>query len=629
MTILRLVDLQIARADVGCQIQSDSSRAGWGTIPSPLSNPVKRGTGLCLPTAKCSLPWNRARCYAKNMAKASSYFTNGVVWDEAVDSGPTATLPKDPQPSVDRIDELARRILSGDILLPKFQRDFVWDGKQILRLLDSIARGFPIGSVLLWQSRQELRSENRIADLKIKLPKPDYPVNYLLDGQQRLSTICGAMFWPGGDLDSRWNIAYDLRKQEFSHLDTLDDPPLHQIRVNKLSDATLFFKHVASLDTLTSADKTALKERAELLFNRFKDYKIAVVTLGDMSIQDVAPIFERINSSGTQLTIVDLMRAATWSPEFDLIDAIEAILEDLGEKGFGQIDKKVVLRNISASSGGGFSAESIDSLRKYGPDKLKEAAAATEQAYRRAVDFLATQIGVEGAGVLPYINQFTVLAEVFRCVPKPTAEQYTAINQWFWRTALSGYFGGWNTGNMASDLEAIHTFAKDEEKEITVSVPKPKADIWLTRTFRLNNAHAKLLAIVLAHHAPIDLLTGQRVDTSKALASINVKEFHHFFPRAYLESKGEKQQRINCLANFVMLTAASNKEISDRSPSDYLKQVSTATGAALDEWLSSNLITKECFEAALHDDFDTFIERRAVVIHDAIWARTGWDKYTI
>jgi hypothetical protein len=127
-----------------------------------------------------------------------------------VASGPTAPVPKDPQPTVDRIDELARRILVGDILLPKFQRAFVWEKKQILRLLDSVNRGYPIGSVLLWQSRQELRSENSLADLPIKLPKPDYPVNYLLDGQQRLSTICGAMYWHRKDPFSDWNIAYDL-----------------------------------------------------------------------------------------------------------------------------------------------------------------------------------------------------------------------------------------------------------------------------------------------------------------------------------------------------------------------------------------------------------------------------------
>jgi hypothetical protein len=119
---------------------------------------------------------------------------------EIATTGPTAPVPKEPKPSVDRIDELARRILTGDILLPKFQRNFVWDRVQIRTLLDSVARGYPIGSVLLWQSTSELRSERRIADLDVDLPRPAYPVNYLLDGQQRLSSICGAMYWqPAGD----------------------------------------------------------------------------------------------------------------------------------------------------------------------------------------------------------------------------------------------------------------------------------------------------------------------------------------------------------------------------------------------------------------------------------------------
>jgi hypothetical protein len=106
-----------------------------------------------------------------------------------------------------------------------------------------------------------------------------------------------------------------------------------------------------------------------------------------MSIQDVAPIFERINSSGTPLTIVDLMRAATWSPDFDLIDSIDAILEELADKEFRKIDKKVILQNLSASAGGGFSAESIDSLRHYSPEQLSQAVETTADAYRRAVDF--------------------------------------------------------------------------------------------------------------------------------------------------------------------------------------------------------------------------------------------------
>jgi hypothetical protein len=343
-----------------------------------------------------------------------------------------------------------------------------------------------------------------------------------------------------------------------------------------------------------------------------------------MSIRDVAPIFERINSSGTPLTIVDLMRAATWSPDFDLIDSIQGILAELHDKGFGKVDKKVVLRNISASAGGGFSAESIDSLRKFTPSELKKGVDGAKEAYKRAVDFLATQVRVEGAEVLPYLNQFTVLAEILRCIPAPNASQYRAMSEWFWRTALAGYFSGWNTGNMASDLKAVHEFAAGKTAEIGPDVSKPNSDIWVTRTFRLNNAHAKLLAIVLAHHHPIDLLTGQHIDTTQALARINIKEFHHFFPRAYLEKRGEPQQKINSLANFVMLSSASNKLISDQAPSAYLKEVERAAGSHLNSWLSSNLISQRCFEAGKADDFERFISLRAEAIHSAVWTKTGW-----
>jgi hypothetical protein len=377
----------------------------------------------------------------------------------AATSGPTAPVPKEPKPSIDRIDELARRILTGDILLPKFQRDFVWERSQIIKLLDSVARGYPIGSILLWQSRQELRSEKRIADLDIDLPRPDYPVNYLLDGQQRLSTICGAMFWVGRDPKSRWNIVYDLRSQKFLHLDTLEDPPLHQIKLNKLSDPSAYFGHVASLGLLEASDKEELKRRAHDLFNRFKDYKIATVTLGDMEIKDVAPIFERINSTGTRLTIVDLMRAATWSPDFDLIDSIKAISDALSEEGFEGIDRKNVLRNISVAAGGGFSVGSISSLRKHDTERLKSAVEACQEAYKKVVDYLTTQINIPNADVVPYSNQITVLVEIFRQIPAPSASQYRAISEWFWKTSLTGYFSGWNTGNMSGDQTAVTEFA--------------------------------------------------------------------------------------------------------------------------------------------------------------------------
>jgi hypothetical protein len=548
---------------------------------------------------------------------------NGEVPEAPIGSGPTAPVPKEPTPSVDRIDVLAGRILTGDILLPKFQRSFVWEAPKILALLDSVARGYPIGSVLLWQSREELRSENRIGGLEIELPKPDYPVNYLLDGQQRLSTICGAMFWNSTDPRSRWNLAYDLRKRAFLHLDNLDDPPSHQVRLNKLADPAKFFAQVAVVSGI-EPDGEELADRANKLFSRFKDYKIATVTLGDMTIEDVAPIFERINSTGTPLTIVDLMRAATWSPDFDLVDSIEELLGALADKDFSGIDKKVILRNISASAGGGFSTGSIDDLRKLKADDLQTAAKATKDAYLRTVDFLATDIRISSARVIPYSNQLTVLAEVFRLIPTPSSDQLAAIRVWFWRTALAGYFSGWNTGQMASDQNSVVAFSKGASTEIEVAASEPRADIWVTRQFRANNAHAKLLAISLAHHSPIDLLTGAAIDLGHALAWENQKEFHHFFPRDYLKNQKVPRTRINCLANIVMLTSASNKRISNRAPSDYLKEVESAAGENLQTWLDTNLISRDAFEAAKEDDFGRFLALRAETLHRLLLPLAGW-----
>jgi hypothetical protein len=343
-----------------------------------------------------------------------------------------------------------------------------------------------------------------------------------------------------------------------------------------------------------------------------------------MSIEDVGPIFERINSRGTPLTIVDLMRAATWSDKFDLFDQIDVLLTDIAEKDFGDLDRKVILRSLSAAAGGGFSEGSIDNLRRYEADHLIEASAATRDAYRRAVDFLATELGIPSDRHIPYVNQLVVLAEVFRLLPNPNATRRLALKQWFWRTAVTGYFGGWNTGNMAADQQAAAKFAAGQSADLEMPVNDSGPGVWTTQQFRLNTAHAKILTLLLAFNQPVDLLTGQKIDVDKALHYTNSREYHHFFPRNFLVGKGLSTRRANLLANFVMLTADSNKKISNRAPSDYLKEVEAALGGNLKPALHSNLISDAAYAAAKIDDYDTFLKERAKAIYVRSKELTGW-----
>lgn len=92
-------------------------------------------------------------------------------------------------------------------------------------------------------------------------------------------------------------------------------------------------------------------DTAERLLQSIKDYKIAVVRIGDMSLGEVAPIFERINSTGRKLTMVDLMMAATFSEGFDLARAIAEIKSKCDSINFGGLSDTIILRSISAAAG--------------------------------------------------------------------------------------------------------------------------------------------------------------------------------------------------------------------------------------------------------------------------------------
>jgi len=105
------------------------------------------------------------------------------------------------------------------------------------------------------------------------------------------------------------------------------------------------------------------------------------------------------------------------------VETIDNILLELSIKDYGGIEKKTILRNMSSASGGGFSIENINNLRNKTIDELKSAAAETLEASKKTVDYLKSQIKIPNDNVIPYLNQFVVLTEIFRQIPRPNAEQ--------------------------------------------------------------------------------------------------------------------------------------------------------------------------------------------------------------
>jgi uncharacterized protein with ParB-like and HNH nuclease domain len=85
--------------------------------------------------------------------------------------------------------KVIERIRDGAIRIPGFQRKFVWEPDRAALLMDSIFKGYPFGSVLLWRTRTELKTEKTVGGFALPAPEKDYPIDYVLDGQQRLTSV--------------------------------------------------------------------------------------------------------------------------------------------------------------------------------------------------------------------------------------------------------------------------------------------------------------------------------------------------------------------------------------------------------------------------------------------------------
>lgn len=59
-----------------------------------------------------------------------------------------------PQPTHKNYTTLISNIENGEIKIPQFQRDFVWTLQRSAELLDSVVKGYPIGTFIFWLARQ-------------------------------------------------------------------------------------------------------------------------------------------------------------------------------------------------------------------------------------------------------------------------------------------------------------------------------------------------------------------------------------------------------------------------------------------------------------------------------------------
>lgn len=505
------------------------------------------------------------------------------------------------------INTLLTGIKQGEIKIPQFQRKFVWKDEQALDLLDSIANNYPIGSLLLWRTKEKLRTERNIGEFQLPSTDDMVPTDYVLDGQQRLTVIYSCLGAP--EEDEGFAVVYDLEDDVFLRLG--DYSKIHQFPLRRMFNTTRLLNFRTGLQTAAKA--VEYQQKLDVIIQAFTDYRIPVVTLKDLSVEEVCPIFERINSSGTKLSTYDLMVAATWNKDFDLNDEVDDIQEALRPKGFADIDRTTILKCLSAVKLGTIKEESLKTLRATNKDEMWNLIDTTKESLLKTVDLLSTEFKIYSWDFLSYEALVVIICYICANIDHLSPDQVHRVREWFWRASFGERYKVGGENFVSRDLRTVFDFVVDADGEGNDFGHPPSADEWMGITFRSNVSRSRAYMLALASKQPHNITNGAQIDPTLALSAYNKKQFHHVYPRAYLKRTGTMTDD-NLVINICMLAAAGNNVISDADPKVYLPRCARGLGKSADSVFASNLLPLPSqFDYSIAE-YEGFLEERAKIV---------------
>lgn len=542
--------------------------------------------------------------------------------------------------------DLLAEARAGRLQLPDFQRSYVWGDEDVRMLLASVLRGFPVGALLTLRSGGPVSFRPRLlegveAARRAARAGPAQPAEeLLLDGQQRITSLFGAMASP---LPMTVRKPKSERKtlQRFYYLDIakaldgegeLEDAilglPESRIRrdgaltidlstrerafeagcfpLNLAFDQAEVMKWLWDYQAFWQARGRPRADQANAFVQRIlqplQSYQMPVIRLDrETSREAVCLVFEKVNVGGKKLDAFELVTAIfAGAPEpLNLRDDWTARLDRIRGGGAGKGMAMPVfdtLRGVDFLQAVSLAATHARRRRAEaaGAPELPQVSAkraallaleladfrahapAVEDGFRKAGKFLAAQ-KVLWAADLPYPAQVVALAAIF-AIAGPAAQ--TAAGQ----ERLAQWF--WRTA-LAEDYGASpeSKLAKDAEEVPRWLQGGEEPNRMRLLTFnpdRLDSLRTRLSAAYRAFAALLlregcrDFITGQPADITTFAG--DPMDVHHIFPRQWCEARKIKPEDYDSILNKTPLTAASNRAIGGQAPSEYLRRIEAEQG---------------------------------------------------
>lgn len=492
-----------------------------------------------------------------------------------------------------QISSILDYIDNGHMALPEFQRGYVWGREQVRGLFQSLYRGHPVGSLLVWAtdaSTATHRGDGKLAPGVVKL---------LLDGQQRITSLYGVMrgkpprFFDG-NLKAFTDLRFNLATEDFEFYQPIkmrDDP----LWIDVTAVMREGNRGVGTFITELSKNPENLPKIGDyvgrlnqLLGIAGKEFHIEEVTGADKTLDVVVDIFNRVNSGGTKLSKGDLALAKICADWPEARDEMKTSIARWRAEGY-DFTLDWLLRSVNTVLTG--EAKFLHLHAKGAvdiADALKRAVRHTDT----ALNMIAGRLGLDHDRVLFSRYAIPVMVRFLESRGGKLDEKARdKLLFWFVQTGMWGRFSGSVESFIDKDLGILDGSGGDLDKliaELRLSQGGLRVEPGHFHSWSVGARFYPVLYMLTRMTEALDLGNGLPLKNN-LLGRMSSLEVHHIFPRARLYDADFARAEVNALANFCFLTKDTNLAISDRRPEDYLAKIEAAhPGALRSQWIPTD-----------------------------------------
>ena len=532
-------------------------------------------------------------------------------------------MSKQPKPDSKKYTDLISEIQKGQIKIPKFQRDFVWSIEKTAKLLDSILKGYPIGTFILWETNERLNDIKNIGNLKLPPVPDDVKVQYVLDGQQRITSLYAAFLGANIQKEGEKKITnYSLIYVDLEG--DIEDNDKQLIVSEEPDNAYVTLNEVLNFnDNLLEIKEKYTDEQFKLIHQysqTFSTYDFSTIVLRKEDIDSAIEVFTRINTGGQTLTLFEIMAAKTYDEEqhFDMQDRFQNLLKELEVSKYNTISSSVILNvlGLILSKNKECKRKVVLQLDK---QKIIDTWDNVISALKESIDYFRSVYRIPVSTLLPYDSLLVPFSYFFYYQnEKPKGNQIKYLEEFFWRMSLSYRYSSSSESKLAQDIKRIDKILNGERPnydEVKVYLNSPQ-DL-IDTGFSAGSSYCKAILCLLAYSEPKDFRDNGKVILDNSwLKMANSKNYHHFFPKSYLRKKGIGNE--NSLVNITLVGADLNKrKIKAKAPSIYIQDF-LDENEELRTSIKSHLIDNIEEFGIFSDDYTVFLEKRAKSIFTAL-----------